>query len=646
MRDEDKTKDHLIKDLRVLRKRLAELEEFETAHLRIEEELLKFSHVVAQSPSAIIITDTNGSIEYVNPKFTEITGYTIEEVIGKNPRFLKSGKTTPEEYANLWNTISSGREWRGEFCNKKKNGEFFWEYASISPVHHFNGTISHYVAIKEDITERKRAEEALLESEEKFRKISSSAQDAIIMMGPDGNISFWNEAAERIFGYTDREAIGKYLHQFIVPSKYYQSFESKFSRFTKTGDGTAIGETLELSALRRDGTEFPVELSLSSARIKNGWHAVGIVRDISKRKKAEDEVRAAKLYMDNIIKSMANALIVISPDAIIRTVNTSACELLEFTEGELVGQSIDSIISEEMQFINTLMKLIEHGSIKNHEMYCKTKSGQKIPVCINATAMYSQDISPKKTIGIVFNIRDVREMKQMQKQLIQSAKMASLGTLAAGVAHEIKNPLAIILQGIEYLKYSLSSDATLIDVAERINKAVLRADRIVKGLLNFSRQTPFNFAETDIASVVEESISFVELQAARKNIMLIRQFAPNLPNVMTDSDQMKQVFINIFNNAFEAMSQGGTIAISLEQIKGGDGKNYLWIKFADNGCGIPEKDLQNVFDPFFSTKRKDGNSGLGLSIIKGIIDGHLGTINIESTPGKGTSVIIKLPFIT
>ena len=646
MRDEDKTKDHLIKDLRVLRKRLAELEEFETAHLRIEEELLKFSHVVAQSPSAIIITDTNGSIEYVNPKFTEITGYTIEEVIGKNPRFLKSGKTTPEEYAYLWDTISSGMEWRGEFCNKKKNGEFFWEYASISPVHHFNGTISHYVAIKEDITERKRAEEALLESEEKFRKISSSAQDAIIMMGPDGNISFWNEAAERIFGYTDREAIGKYLHQFIVPSKYYQSFESKFSRFTKTGDGTAIGETLELSALRRDGTEFPVELSLSSARIKNGWHAVGIVRDISKRKKAEDEVRAAKLYMDNIIKSMANALIVISPDAIIRTVNTSACELLEFTEGELVGQSIDSIISEEMQFINTLMKLIEHGSIKNHEMYCKTKSGQKIPVCINATAMYSQDISPKKTIGIVFNIRDVREMKQMQKQLIQSAKMASLGTLAAGVAHEIKNPLAIILQGIEYLKYSLSSDATLIDVAERINKAVLRADRIVKGLLNFSRQTPFNFAETDIASVVEESISFVELQAARKNIMLIRQFAPNLPNVMTDSDQMKQVFINIFNNAFEAMSQGGTIAISLEQIKGGDGKNYLWIKFADNGCGIPEKDLQNVFDPFFSTKRKDGNSGLGLSIIKGIIDGHLGTINIESTPGKGTSVIIKLPFIT
>ena len=645
MRDEDKTKDQLIKDLRVLRKRLAGLEDFETAHLRIEEELLKFSHVVAQSPSAIIITDTTGNIEYVNPKFTELTGYTGEEVLGKNPRFLKSGETTPEEYRYLWDTISSGMEWRGEFCNKKKDGRLFWEYASISPVHHFNGTISHYVAIKEDITERKRAEEALLESEEKFRKISASAQDAIIMMAPNGNISFWNEAAERIFGYTDQEAIGKYLHQFIVPSKYFQPFEGKFSRFTKTGHGTAIGATLELSALRRDGSEFPVELSLSSVRIKNGWHAVGIVRDISKRKKAEDELRAAKLYMDNIIKAMANALIVISPDAIIRTVNTAACELLEFTEAELLGQSIDSIAAEEMPFINTLMKLIEHGSIKNHEMSCRTKSGQRIPVCINATAMYSQGLSLQKTSGVVFNIRDVREVKQMQKQLIQSAKMASLGTLAAGVAHEIKNPLAIILQGIEYLKYSLSSDASLLDVAERINRAVLRADRIVKGLLNFSRQTPFKFAETDIASVVEESISFVELQAGRKNISLIRQFAPELPKVMTDSDQMKQVFINVLNNAFEAMSQGGTLEIAIEQIKDGDSRNYLRIKFTDNGCGIPEKDLQNVFDPFFSTKQKDGNSGLGLSIIKGIIDGHLGTINIESVTDKGTSVIIKLPFI-
>ncbi|MEE9200773.1 MAG: PAS domain S-box protein, partial [Candidatus Brocadiales bacterium] len=182
---------------------------------RGEEELRKLSSAVVQSPSTVIITDPEGNIEYVNPKFTQLTGYTIEEVIGKNPRILKSGKTPPEVYKDLWETITASGDWRGEFCNKKKNGELYWEYVSISPVRNTDGDITHFVAVKEDITERKRVEGALKESEEIFRNIGSSAQDAIIMADNGGYISYWNEAAEKLFDYSKEVAIGKDLHELI-----------------------------------------------------------------------------------------------------------------------------------------------------------------------------------------------------------------------------------------------------------------------------------------------------------------------------------------------------------------------------------------------------------------------------------------------
>lgn len=140
-------------------KKVKELETEVTKLRRVEEELRKLSHAIEQSPSTVMITDSSGNIEYVNPKFTQLTGYTPEEVIGKNPRILKPADRPSDEYKGLWETISSGREWRGEFCNRKKNGELYWEFASISPVRNSKGVITHYIAVKEDITERKKVEE-------------------------------------------------------------------------------------------------------------------------------------------------------------------------------------------------------------------------------------------------------------------------------------------------------------------------------------------------------------------------------------------------------------------------------------------------------------------------------------------------------
>ena len=279
-------------------------------HQQIQDKFRVLFHAVEQSPCAILITDKNGSIEYVNPKFVQVTGYTSEEAIGKTPRLLKSGEMPSEEYKNLWDTITSGHEWRGEFYNRKKTGEFYWAHASISPIKDSEGSITHFVGIQEDITERKQMElslEALneslelrvaerttelAESEEKFRNISAAAQDAIIMLDNEEKVSFWNNAAENMFDYTKEEVIGKNLHKLIVPEKYRKDHLNGFERFKNTGKGSILRKTIELSALRKDGTAFPIELSLSEVKLKDKWNAIGIIRNITQRKRISERLLA------------------------------------------------------------------------------------------------------------------------------------------------------------------------------------------------------------------------------------------------------------------------------------------------------------------------------------------------------------------
>jgi len=237
----------------------------------------------------------------------------------------------------------------------------------------------------------------------------------------------------------------------------------------------------------------------------------------------------------------------------------------------------------------------------------------------------------------------LEEKEKTQKQLIQSEKFSALGIVAAGIAHEVKNPLAIIIQGVEYMRKSASADSILIDVIERINKSAFRADSIIKGLLSFTHQMPIQAEQVEIEPVIEETLSFIEHQLKLKHIKLIKQFSPGLPKLTIDLNQIKQVFLNILLNSVDSIQKGGMIIITAEPVVSESGQQHLQIIIADTGFGIPKDKIEKVFDPFYTTKDGSRNSGLGLSITKGIIDKHHGTIRIESEVEKGTQVIIELP---
>ena len=256
-----------------------------------ETEMRKLSTAVEKAADMIVITDKGGVIEYVNPAFETVTGYAREEAVGKTPRILKSGIHNKEFYRELWDTILSGNIYRNVFVNRKKNGELYYDECTITPMRNQQNVITHFIATAKVITDRILAENALRESEERMRTITQMAANAIVMIDPAGAISFWNPAAEKLFGYSAEEAMGMNLHKTIVPRRHYDDFRKGFSRFAETGEGVVLGKTLEMAARKKDGMEFPVELSISGIRIKEQWHAVGIIRDITERKQAEHKLR-------------------------------------------------------------------------------------------------------------------------------------------------------------------------------------------------------------------------------------------------------------------------------------------------------------------------------------------------------------------
>ncbi|MFC1664389.1 PAS domain S-box protein [Pseudomonadota bacterium] len=247
-----------------------------------EDQLRRLSIAVEQSPSMVMIVNTNGVIEYTNPVFTKVTGFTAEEVNGQYPSFLKSGKTSSADYKTLWDTITKGGVWRGVFQNVRKNGEPYWESASISPIRSPTGEITHYLAVKEDITEHVRLEE-------KFRLFVEAAPNGIVIVNDKGEIELINSEAERYFQYTQEELIGQSI-ELLVPDTLRTAHEKSRATFYKDNVSRRMGLGIDLCGRRKDGSEFPIQVGLATIETEVGKYALASIADVTKRRQLEEEL--------------------------------------------------------------------------------------------------------------------------------------------------------------------------------------------------------------------------------------------------------------------------------------------------------------------------------------------------------------------
>lgn len=329
-----------------------------------EIKLQKLEIAIEQNPASIVITDTNGLIEYINPQFTQITEYTYDEVIGKNPKILKSGEHDKIFYKNLWNTISSGKVWTGEFLNKKKSGELYWEYARIAPIKNNKGKIINYVAIKEDITELKQKNDLLLASMESYQSVFNSVTDAIFIHDKNSVFIEVNKGTETMFGYSKNELIGKNPKFVGVDdmNDYVKIFEIVQNTFQ-----TGIPTTIEFWGKKKTGEIFPVEVALNKGKYFGEEQIIAIVRDVSERKKYESELIAAKEEAEQNNKLKSNFLANMSHE--IRTPVNSIVGFINLLKTAQLDEQkqtyfLNIIEKSSLRLLNTISNIIDISKIE------------------------------------------------------------------------------------------------------------------------------------------------------------------------------------------------------------------------------------------------------------------------------------------
>ncbi|MBC8236545.1 PAS domain-containing protein [bacterium] len=346
-------------------------------------------------------------------------------------------------------------------------------------------------------------------------------------------------------------------------------------------------------------------------------------------------------YTHHIVSSMPNGLISLDDSGYITTFNSAAAEILSLLPAIVKGQHFSKIFQTNVKEIESVL---QNGTaiIEREIRYTQQspslsgQAGEIIPLSLSATQLLDDASKP---LGAVILLRDLREVKQLQARAQRAEHLASIGRLASVIAHEIRNPLSSLRGFTQYFTSQFRDGTDERKYARVMISEIDRLNRVIEELLDYSRPLTLQRRETSVETILNHTIQLIQSDADGQGIRIIREFSDNLPSIWVDSEKITQALLNVCLNAVAAMESGGTLTITTRIVKQNDN---VEITIADTGSGISEDDLPKVFDPFFTTKTS--GTGLGLALVRKIIDHHEGTISIQSQLGKGTTVTIGLPI--
>jgi PAS domain S-box-containing protein len=609
-----------------------------TAQKKIERELRereeRLRTVFDTSQAGIILVDPRGTITFANRRMAEMFGCTLEEVIGSSyPDHLH-----PEERRvgdDRMRRLIAGEipDVHTERRYRRRDGSEFWGYLSGRRHEDPSGKLISLVGVIADITDRKRTEQEIRNSEARYRTLIDLAADAVLQGDPAGNIIGANLSATSLSGYPAEELLGMNV------ACLFSEDERRRAplRYDLLQQGRAV--RTERLLTRKDGSTVPVEMN--SKRMPDGSYQ-SLFRDFSERKQAEDVLRASEEKFATAFQR-APLLMTISAleDGRYLDVNETFCEVSGFRREEVVGRT-----SLELGWITptdrekVVQELQLHGRVKDLELVLTAKGGRPVH-CLYS----SEPITIEGTRRLLAIALDVSEKVRLQEELTRSQRLESLGVLAGGLAHDFNNILTGILGNLSVARVFLGPEHRADERLVECEKAAVRAGQLTRQLLTFARGGAPVKQAVETSRLIAEAVSFALHGSKARGVV---DLAPDLQWLDADEGQINQVLNNLLINALQAMPEGGEVRVrgANVDVTARSGLTlppgeYVRVEVEDTGDGIPRELLDKIFDPYFTTK--DGGTGLGLSSVYSIVKRHGGCVQVTSTPHQGSTFIVHLP---
>jgi len=498
-----------------------------------------------------------------------------------------------------------------------------------------------------DVTERKQVEEALQESEERYRalvNLGAEVGEVVVMLQDteqgEGMQTFVSDEWPRITGYSRKELLGMSFFDLIHPKDRQASLE----RHRRKIRGESIPGLFEMSIIRKGSTEVPIELTGAHTTYMGKDANVVYIRDITERKRAEEALRESEENFRRSLEDSPLGVRIFDAEGKTLYANQAILDIYGYSFEEFKATPVKKRYTPRnyAEYQKRQEKRKRGEFVPDYEISVVRKNGE-----IRHLQVFRKEVlwnGERQFQAIYYDITERKrvehELREMQEKLIRSERLAAIGQLAGGVGHELRNPLGAIKNAAYYVKGKVArselsqKEPGVMEFLDIIEDEINSSNKIINDLLGFSRVGKPSVSPTQIKNVIEAALSHTPIP---ENIEMVKKLDADLPEIEIDADQVQQVLANMITNAVEAMPEGGKLTIAA---RGKD--ECLEVEIADTGCGIPQEALGKIFDPLFTTKAK--GIGLGLALCKAIIDRHEGYIQVESQVGKGTTFAIKLPL--
>ena len=581
----------------------------------------------------LLAVSLDGQIRAVNRSFSDLVDTPFQQIIGKPlADFVQESSGEGARLVERAMTrFMERRQWAGviQVRLKSQSSPFFFDCVAHAMMR--GDKIGGITVLARDIS-------ALRKNEARFTELFESLQEGIYITTPDGTIVDVNPALVRMLGYDSKEEVLKRR----VPEIFVDREERKLIKEEVERQPMIQGK--EITLIRRDGTSIVCLNTAAAVRDNSGrvLRYQGALMDITERREMERRLHQQQEFARRLVDSFPDLILVLDANAHYTFVSPRCKDVLGYDIEEAQNMAFGGRTHpEDLPAAESLYQDIIAGrqSFASLEIRVRHKLREWRRIRFNFSPLADEKGNIE---GVVLSGRDVTDLKRLEEQLIQAEKLAAMGQMLAGVAHELNNPLTAILGVTELLRERQGEDDSTKRQLELTHRQARRAARIVQNLLEFSRPASPQKKPLDLSNLLERTLQLHEHSLRRNNVEVDFRLQPDLPSVIGDANQLIQVFLNLITNAEQAIREvrdTGRI-----QIRAGRNGNQLAITVQDDGVGIRPESLPRIFDPFYTTKRPGGGTGLGLSICMSIIREHGGNIEAETLPAGGSAFTIYLPI--